>query len=97
MSKNLGPVSYSHSEAVFLGRDLTQQKNYSEETSREIDKEIRTILDEAENKSMEILKNNREKLQLLADMLLKKETLNSKEIDEILEISVPKGVDNGPA
>ncbi|HNS32944.1 MAG TPA: ATP-dependent zinc metalloprotease FtsH [bacterium] len=96
MSENLGPVSYAHNEAVFLGRDLAQQKNYSEETSRDIDREIRRILEDAENKASEILKENMEKLELLADTLLKKETLNSDEIDGILGLT-PKGVDNGPA
>ncbi|MCK9266909.1 ATP-dependent zinc metalloprotease FtsH [bacterium] len=95
MSENIGPVSYSHSETVFLGRDFSQQKNYSEETSREIDREIKRILKEAENKAEDILKNNREKLELLTSTLLVKETLNSDEIDEILGIS-PKGANNGP-
>lgn len=95
MSENLGPVSYAHNEAVFLGRDLAQQKNYSEETSREIDKEIRRILDGAEKKATEILESNREKLEILAETLLKKETLNSDEIDEILGIK-SRGAGNGP-
>jgi len=84
MSENLGPVSYHHNEAVFLGRDIVKQREYSEETSREIDNEIRKILEEAENRAMEILKSQRDKLEKLAEALLQKETLNSDEIDEIL-------------
>jgi len=95
MSENLGPVSYSHSEAVFLGRDLAQHKNYSEETAKDIDREIKRILEEAEKKAAEIIGSNKEKLDLLADNLLKKETLNSDEIDEILGIK-SGGTDDGP-
>lgn len=96
MSEKLGPVSYSHGEAVFLGRDMGQQKNYSEETVREIDSEVRNILEKAEKRAYNLLLEHRDKLELLADTLLKKETLKSEEIDEILGIP-PKGADNGHA
>ncbi len=86
---NMGPVSYHHNEAVFLGRDLVRQREYSEETSREIDSEMRRILEEAERRAMEILKGQREKLEALAAELLKRETLNSDEIDEILGLKSP--------
>jgi cell division protease FtsH len=95
MSKNLGPVSYHHNEAVFLGRDIVQQKEYSEETSREIDSEIRRILEEAEKNAMEILKQHRDKLDKLATELLKRETLNSEEIDEVLGLK-PSGETSKP-
>lgn len=93
MSKNLGPVSFRQHEAVFLGRDLVQQREHSEETSREIDREIREILEEAEKMAKEIIMKNRDKLDLLANALLEKETLTSEEIDEILKIK--KGEENG--
>ena len=96
MSEKLGPVSYSHGEAVFLGRDMGQQKNYSEETAREIDSEVRNILEKAEKRAYNLLLEHRDKLELLADTLLKKETLKSEVIDEILGIP-PKGADNGHA
>jgi cell division protease FtsH len=96
MSEKLGPVSYSHGEAVFLGRDMGKQKNYSEETAREIDSEVRNILEKAEKRAYNLLLEHRDKLELLADTLLKKETLKSEEIDEILGIP-PKGADNGHA
>ncbi len=86
---NLGPVSYHHNEAVFLGRDLVRQREYSEETSREIDREMRRILEEAEKRAMDILKGQRDKLEALATELLKKETLNSDEIDVILGLKPP--------
>ncbi len=93
MSEKLGPVSFRQHEAVFLGRDLVQQREHSEVTSREIDEEIRRIVEEGEKKAEEILMKNREKLDLLAKTLLEKETLTSEEIDEILGIK--KGKDNG--
>jgi cell division protease FtsH len=93
MSKNLGPVSFRQHEAVFLGRDIVQQREHSEETSREIDREIKNILEEAENRAREIIMANRDKLDLLAKELLEKETLTSEEIDKILGIK--KGEENG--
>ncbi|MCM8772707.1 MAG: ATP-dependent zinc metalloprotease FtsH [Candidatus Omnitrophica bacterium] len=93
MSENLGPVSFRQHEAVFLGRDLVQQREFSEETSREIDREIRRILEEAENRAKEIIMKNRDKLDILANALLEKETLTSEEIDKILGIK--KGDENG--
>jgi len=89
MGENMGPVSYHHNESVFLGRDLVQQREYSEETSREIDSEVRRILEEAEKNAMEILKRQRDKLDKLSAELLKRETLNSEEIDEILGLKSP--------
>jgi len=88
---NLGPVSYHHNENVFLGRDLVRQREYSEETSREIDSEVRRILEEAENRAAEILKTQKNKLDELAAALLQRETLNSEDIDEILGLK-PKDV-----
>ncbi|MGC8976607.1 MAG: ATP-dependent zinc metalloprotease FtsH [Candidatus Ratteibacteria bacterium] len=93
MSENLGPISFREHEAVFLGRDLVQQREHSEETSREIDREIRNILEQAEKTAKEIIMKNRDKLDLLANALLEKETLTSEEIDEIL--SIKKGEEYG--
>ncbi len=84
MSEKLGPVTFHENEAVFLGRDIVQSRNLSEETNREIESEIKKILEDAEKKATEILVKNRNKLDLLAQTLLEKETLNSEEIDEIL-------------
>ncbi len=86
MSKNLGPVSYHHNDAVFLGRDIVNQKEHSEETTREIDKEIRNILENAQKKAEEILSEKKDVLIKLAETLLEKETLASSEIDDILGI-----------
>jgi len=96
MSENLGPVSYHHNENVFLGRDLVQQREYSEETSREIDSEVRRILEEAENRASGMLREQKNKLEDLANALLQKETLNSAEIDEILGLKARGETSNGP-
>jgi len=96
MSENLGPVSYHHNENVFLGRDLVQQREYSEETSREIDSEVRRILEEAENRASGMLREQKNKLGDLANALLQKETLNSAEIDEILGLKARGETSNGP-
>jgi cell division protease FtsH len=91
MSEKLGPVTFHENEAVFLGRDLVQSRNLSEETNREIESEIKRILEDAEKRATEILTKKRDKLDLLAKTLLEKETLNSDEIDEILgEKNEPK-------
>ncbi|HRR96325.1 MAG TPA: cell division protein FtsH, partial [Candidatus Ratteibacteria bacterium] len=86
MSEKLGPVIFRHDGNVFLGRDLVQMREHSEVTTREIDEEIKRILEEAENKAINILTENLDKLHKLANALLEKETLKSEEIDEILGI-----------
>ncbi|HPP66373.1 MAG TPA: ATP-dependent zinc metalloprotease FtsH [bacterium] len=84
MSEKLGPVSFREHEAVFLGRDLVQQRSISEQTNREIDNEIKRILEQASEKAQNILLENRDKLDLLAHSLLEHETLSSNQIKEIL-------------
>jgi len=95
MSEKLGPVSFHEQEAVFLGRDLVQQRQHSEVTSREIDEEIRKILENAQKKAEDFLTARREQLDLLARALLERETLSSEEIDEVLETR-RAGDRNGP-
>lgn len=86
MSEKMGPVIFRHNENVFLGRDLVQMREHSEVTTREIDEEIKKILEEAEKKAIKILTENIDKLHKLANTLLEKETLKSEEIDELLGI-----------
>lgn len=84
MSEKLGPVSFREHEAVFLGRDIVQQRTMSEATSREIDNEIKNILEKASQTAEQIIMKNRDKLDILVKELLEKETLNSEEIHKIL-------------
>lgn len=75
-SEKLGPVNYSSGEEVFLGKDLTSKQNYSDEIAKEIDEEIRYIIEEAYMECEKILTENSKELNLVADALLEVETLD---------------------
>ncbi|MDR1012991.1 MAG: ATP-dependent zinc metalloprotease FtsH, partial [Lactobacillales bacterium] len=85
MSKKLGTVQYEGNHAVFLGRDYGQGKGYSERVAYEIDEEVRKILNEAHDKAYEIIQDNREKHQLIAEKLLEFETLDAAQIKSLYE------------
>lgn len=79
MSKKLGPLTFGDKEElIFLGRQLSEQRNYSEEVAEEIDFEVRRLVDEAHKKARKILTDNIDKLKLIADQLIEEETLNAK-------------------
>jgi len=81
----LGPITYRKRPAeVFLGRDLTQRGEHSEATSREIDQEVKSLIETAQRTAKEILEKNREKLEKIATALLEKETLTGEEINKII-------------
>ncbi|MDP8215833.1 MAG: ATP-dependent zinc metalloprotease FtsH [Candidatus Kaelpia imicola] len=91
MSEKLGNVSLDkHSGPVFLGRDLVAEKHYSEKTAEEIDKEIKTIIDQCYHTAKQLLGKNREKLYLLANTLLDKETLEGDRVRKLLGIKDKK-------
>ncbi len=78
---SLGPIQYADPQGnVFLGRDYTQGSNYSVGVAEEIDKEVRSIVDQAHAECERILKENRHLLDLIASSLMEKETLTSEEI-----------------
>lgn len=83
----LGPIQYeSNGGSVFLGRDYTSnQKNFSGAVANEIDKEIRKIVDDAHQKAIDIIKEHRDDVILIAETLLEVETLNAEEIDYLLK------------
>ncbi len=84
MSDTLGTITFgSGQEEVFLGRDWTQTKNYSEETSAKIDEEVKKIIDNAYNKAKEILTMHSDKLHTVANILLEKEKIDGEEFDSI--------------
>ena len=84
MSDRLGTIMFgSGQEEVFLGRDFTQQKNFSEETSGLIDEEVKRIIDTAYRRTEEILSTNMEKLHQVAGVLLEREKIDG---DEFLQI-----------
>jgi cell division protease FtsH len=82
MSKKLGPLMFGEKdELVFLGKEIGEQRNYSEEIARQIDREVRRIIESAYNKALRLLERNRAKLEEVAERLLKEETLDSKAFD----------------
>ena len=86
MSKKLGPLTFGKKEElVFLGKELAQQANYSEETARLIDGEMRRIVEVAYKKAIDLVKNNEKSLHRLADALLERESLEGDEIDLIMK------------
>lgn len=86
MSKKLGTVNYGQqSENIFLGREISQHRDYSEQTAQLIDQEIRRIVDEAYDRSYNLLKKNRELLEKVGEQLLERETLAREELDMLRE------------
>lgn len=85
MSKKLGPVTFGRTdEHIFLGRELAQQKDYSDETARIIDEEVRALVDKAETAARKIVEEHIDKLRALAAALLEHEIVDSKEVDRIV-------------
>jgi cell division protease FtsH len=85
MSEKLGMVQYGDDdEFVFLGREMTRSKNFSEHTAQEIDEEIKRIIDDAYKVAKDIIVNHRDKLELIAKSLLEYETLEGAQVEEII-------------
>ena len=84
MSDKLGTIMYDQGQGeVFLGRDLAQTKNYSEETAALIDEEIKTVIDTAYNTAKQILSANIDKLHIVAGILLEREKIDGEEFDRV--------------
>ncbi len=82
---SLGPVQLEQQEgSVFLGRDYNKSRNFSSQVAFEIDQEMRKIMDECYKRAQEILKKNRDLLDLIANTLLEKETITKEEIDHLV-------------
>lgn len=84
MSEKLGFLSFGSKNEVFIGRDYQTQNNYSEATASIIDSEIKRIVDENYERAYKILSENKSVLDNLANLLLEKETIYTKEVDEIM-------------
>jgi cell division protease FtsH len=103
LSEKLGPLQYdTDSEEPFLGRSAGQaQTVYSPETAQRIDEEVRNIIDSCYEKARQLLIDNRDKLDLMADALMKYETIDRHQIDDIMEGRAPRPPkgwgDSGPA
>ena len=85
MSDSLGPLTFGKKEEqIFLGREISQHRDYSELTAQKIDEEVRRLVTDAYAKTSNLIKDNLEALHQLAGALLEKETLDGKQIEEIL-------------
>ncbi len=85
MNEKLGPLSFGKKEEeIFLGREISQHRDYSEETAQKIDQEVNNLIDVSYKKTHKLINNNLTTLNNLAKALLEKETLNGYEIDEIV-------------
>ena len=84
MSKKLGPLTFGdREELVFLGREIAEQRNYSEEVAEEIDGEVRRLMDEAYARAKEILTTYRQKLDAIAQRLMEVETIDRPEFEAL--------------
>ncbi len=84
MSERLGPLIFGEKdELVFLGKEIGEQRNYSEEIARQIDHEVRRIIETAYNKATQLIQSNRAKLDEIAERLLKEETLDAQSFEAI--------------
>jgi len=90
LSESMGPLTYSEDEdEVFLGRSVTQHKQVSDETARKIDQEVRRIIDHAYDTAKRLLKDHDRELHLMAEALIKYETIDGHQIDQIMAGEVP--------
>ena len=90
MSEKLGHLTVGKRHAqVFLGRDITEERNYSEETAKVIDEEVKKIVDECYNTAKDNLLKNKDKLNLLATELMKKETMDENDVRKLLGFKKP--------
>ncbi len=91
MSEKLGPLSFGkREEMIFLGRDLGEQRNYSDEVAKQIDEEVRAIIDRAYDRAYEVLMTNRERLDRLAAKLVAEETVDSPDFEALFADLPPK-------
>ena len=91
LSEKLGPLTYSEEEGeVFLGHSVTQHKNVSDETAHIIDEEIRAFIDRNYDRARQLLEDNIDKLNTMADALIKYETIDASQIDDIMSGKAPR-------
>jgi len=87
MSEKLGPITFGdRQELIFLGREIAQEKNYSEEVAAQIDKEVARFIGNAFKTAEKIITEKREKLNLIAKTLIEKETIEREEFEQIMGI-----------
>ena len=90
MSDKLGPLAFGKKEEmIFLGREISEQRNYSDEVASKIDAEVREIIERGYNRAREVLTTYREVLDRLADRLIEKETVEADEFEEVVAGALP--------
>ena len=91
MSDSLGPMVYAENEGeVFLGRSITTQKNVSEATMQKVDQEIKRIIDEQYALARKLIEENRDKVETMAKALLEWETLDTEQVEDIMQSRPPR-------
>jgi cell division protease FtsH len=91
MSNDLGPMVYGQKEElIFLGREISEQRDYSEAVAEQIDKEVRSLVNDAYEKAKKILIQYREALDTIARKLLEVETLSREEFEALFPPPIPK-------
>jgi len=91
MSKKLGPMTFGESEGlVFLGKEITEQRNYSEKVAAEIDEEVKKLIRNAQKTAEKILKQKRKKLNQIAEKLIEKEVIERKEFEKLIKQRLKK-------
>ncbi len=97
MSERMGTIAYGKKEEmVFLGREISEQRNYSEEVAVKIDAEVKTIIDEAYARAMDLLTRYMPQMQQIVGVLMEKETIDGTEIDQFFEEPKPQPRRVGP-
>ncbi|MBN2041833.1 MAG: ATP-dependent zinc metalloprotease FtsH [Spirochaetes bacterium] len=86
MSENLGSLTFGKkNEQIFLGREISQHRDYSEATAEQIDREVKSILKECEDKARKLLTDNKAKCEKIARYLIERESLNADEIKKVMD------------
>ncbi|MFQ5988020.1 MAG: ATP-dependent zinc metalloprotease FtsH [Dehalococcoidia bacterium] len=97
MSERLGPRTYGRrEELIFLGREVAEQKDYSEDTAREIDEEVQAVIQHTYEVAKKILVENRAKLVQIAEVLIAKETIEGEELEALFNAPVPAEESTSP-
>ena len=98
MSDRLGPLSFGkRDELVFLGREIGEQRNYSDEVAKQIDEEVRAIIDQAYERAIEVLTTHRDRLDRLAEKLVAEETVDQRGVREAVRGPAAEGGPPRPA
>ena len=91
MSDDLGPMVYGQKEElIFLGREISEQRDYSESIAEKIDQEVRNMVSDAYDRARQILAEYRDRLDAVAEKLLEEETVSRAEFEEIFPVPVAK-------